>query len=121
MNATKLPIQTESNKSKLAVAHSALKKATQSKRTYSVEDYDLFDKSVFVSYYDQDNNWTEDTILKAALYVFIESHYRDQVDVFQFGEHEQYTDTLSAHAYFEENTLAVLTHFLNHKGYSHEV
>lgn len=97
----------------MAIAHNALKKATQAKRRYAVEDYaDGFDE-IEVSFYDQDGNFGDLTIPRKELVEFVTNNYSSVIDENVGGDHLQYEDNRTASEYLDENLNQVLTDFLN--------
>lgn len=118
MNSTNLDIQTDKSKSRLAVAHSALKKATRPERTYSIEDYYDNGDTVEVNFYDQDENFGIDVIERPLLIAFVNDFYKIIIDYGCGDFHGQYEDTTSASDYLDNNMREVLRDYLNNRNHA---
>jgi hypothetical protein len=118
MTNLSLKIETGKTNSKLEIAFNALRKASMPKQKVSIEDYDLLESAVVVSYYDPKGNFQERLITNEALFNFINEYYNNIIDCQVNGYHEQFIDHTTPADYLAENTNEVLTDYLTKGGLS---
>jgi hypothetical protein len=100
---------------RLIIAHKALKKATEQKLKYTVEDYQDSYDDIQVGYFDNADEYHEESIHRALLVEFVREFYSTTVDEFFNGRHLQYEDPAHPSDYLDENLKEVLTDYLNNR------
>lgn len=100
--------------SKFDLAREAMEKAMAPRKTYRATFVYDENNMIHIFYEDQFDSEYKITVPLVRIIRFINDFYSTVIDTHINGEHHQFEDTTNLLTYYEENTKAVVTDFLNH-------